>query len=433
MPFDIGGTILDSTHIYADGASGIVKDNLILHYDSSRPDSYPGSGSTWYDISGNNYDATLYNSVTFTNHSSLQTRIGDERLNFTLVDHALTSHPTNESGLDSLFTNGTNVTTGLHEGAISFGNQGQTIRWGGTVGGYPSYWDRSVPNSSGSSNYGWKVEGYIFLPETGTYAFHIDGDDAMDFFINGTKCAYWYGGHGFNYQSAGGTGTSQSFNKGWYSFEARFEEIGGGDGIAVGWRLPSTGGSSYSTIPGNAFSSYLPKSTKRTLRFDRSQSQYANGPHNSALSLSGDMTLECWFIVYNDNVGWVRVVGKGTHPAARYGLWYHGTAGHLLWQRYDGPSSTWMNIQQSSSLQLNTWYHMVGVSSGTTHTLYINGSSVGSGTSLSSFSTDTAVFQVSAGGSRHEGEIADVKVYNAGLTSTQVLQNYNAQKARFGL
>lgn len=35
----------------------IVRDNLLLHYDMANVKSYPGSGNTWFDMSGNNYNA----------------------------------------------------------------------------------------------------------------------------------------------------------------------------------------------------------------------------------------------------------------------------------------------------------------------------------------------------------------------------------------
>lgn len=39
----------------------IVSSNLILHLDANDSNSYPGSGSTWFDISGNNNNFTLDN------------------------------------------------------------------------------------------------------------------------------------------------------------------------------------------------------------------------------------------------------------------------------------------------------------------------------------------------------------------------------------
>ena len=44
---------------------GIVKDGLILDLDAAKKESYPGSGTTWFDISGNNNHFTLYNGVSF--------------------------------------------------------------------------------------------------------------------------------------------------------------------------------------------------------------------------------------------------------------------------------------------------------------------------------------------------------------------------------
>ena len=37
----------------------IVTDNLVLALDAANTKSYPGSGTTWYDLSGNNFDFTL--------------------------------------------------------------------------------------------------------------------------------------------------------------------------------------------------------------------------------------------------------------------------------------------------------------------------------------------------------------------------------------
>ena len=39
----------------------IVSNGLILCLDSANPRSYPGTGSVWYDVSGNGYQATMSN------------------------------------------------------------------------------------------------------------------------------------------------------------------------------------------------------------------------------------------------------------------------------------------------------------------------------------------------------------------------------------
>ena len=65
MPFNIGGYIYNGG--IADPADyyNIITRGLILHLDASAPSSYPGSGTTWSDISGNNHVGTLTNGPTF--------------------------------------------------------------------------------------------------------------------------------------------------------------------------------------------------------------------------------------------------------------------------------------------------------------------------------------------------------------------------------
>lgn len=49
--------------------SSIITDGLLLHLDAGNPASYPGSGTTWYDLSGNGYNATLINGPTYNSDS----------------------------------------------------------------------------------------------------------------------------------------------------------------------------------------------------------------------------------------------------------------------------------------------------------------------------------------------------------------------------
>lgn len=44
----------------------IVTSGLVLNLDAGNNSSYPGSGTTWYDTSGNGYNGTLTNGPTFT-------------------------------------------------------------------------------------------------------------------------------------------------------------------------------------------------------------------------------------------------------------------------------------------------------------------------------------------------------------------------------
>lgn len=49
----------------------IVTDGLVLCLDAENPLSYPGSGNTWYDLSGNGNHFTIGSSLTFSNNTFL--------------------------------------------------------------------------------------------------------------------------------------------------------------------------------------------------------------------------------------------------------------------------------------------------------------------------------------------------------------------------
>lgn len=58
------------------GAS-IVRDGLVLHLDAANPKSYPGSGTTWKDLSGLSNDATLINGTSFTDKKMIFDGVND--------------------------------------------------------------------------------------------------------------------------------------------------------------------------------------------------------------------------------------------------------------------------------------------------------------------------------------------------------------------
>jgi hypothetical protein len=65
MPFDIGGIIYNGTHADLQDYKNIITRGLVLHLDASALESYPGSGTSWFDISGNVNNSTLVNGPTY--------------------------------------------------------------------------------------------------------------------------------------------------------------------------------------------------------------------------------------------------------------------------------------------------------------------------------------------------------------------------------
>ena len=75
-----------------------VRDGLVLYLDAANARSYPKSGTTWFDRSGNGQNFTLYNSPTFSTNN------GGELLFSGSNDYARIR---NSSSIDLLSSNGT--------------------------------------------------------------------------------------------------------------------------------------------------------------------------------------------------------------------------------------------------------------------------------------------------------------------------------------
>ena len=61
MPFDVNGNILTILQVKHYNEANIVRNGLALYLDAGIANSYPGSGTSWFDLSGNNYTETLVN------------------------------------------------------------------------------------------------------------------------------------------------------------------------------------------------------------------------------------------------------------------------------------------------------------------------------------------------------------------------------------
>lgn len=103
-------------------------------------------------------------------------------------------------------------------------------------------------------------------------------------------------------------------------------------------------------------------------------------------------------------------------------------------------ASTYKDIQSTVGVTLNSIYNVTVVfQASTTMSIYINGIFDNSvATTLPSITKGAAApFQLgddpAVGSLYFQGNIYSLKVYNRVLSASEVLQNYNATKARFGL
>ncbi|MCI4671618.1 MAG: T9SS type A sorting domain-containing protein [Bacteroidia bacterium] len=120
-------------------------------------------------------------------------------------------------------------------------------------------WDIDIPSSvqalteietptNVADNYGGRIRGYIFPPQTGTYNFWIASDDQGELFIsidddpaNKVSIANvpgWTSSRQWAKYPDDQQGSVSLVAGQRYYFEARFKEGGGGDNLAVRWQLP---------------------------------------------------------------------------------------------------------------------------------------------------------------------------------------------------
>ena len=90
----------------------------------------------------------------------------------------------------------------------------------------------------------------------------------------------------------------------------------------------------------------------------------------------------------------------------------------------------------NSVLNLNQWYNVVCAVNNNNILFYVNGivETIYTGNNLTTRSGDDTQYSIgNAYYGKFIGKIANVKVYNKALSATEILQNYNVTKSRFGL
>jgi hypothetical protein len=161
---------------------------------------------------------------------------------------------------------------------------------------------------------------------------------------------------------------------------------------------------------------------------------------------SGDWTMEAWVRIGAFGNSQV-ILGKFNNGGAAQHVSYSirlNTTGNLFAQLGSGSGSGSTLFVNSTNYQtaVDTWYHVMYVFTNVaTDSLetYINGVSVGSVShSLPSILNSTNPLYIGRynGGEFPQnfiGNIGIVRIYNAALTSEQVLQNYNANRGLYGL
>lgn len=129
--------------------------------------------------------------------------------------------------------------------------------------------------------------------------------------------------------------------------------------------------------------------------------------------------------IMTGGTSWIFSYGSPFQSASRF----VGRLGSTFWAGGYNDDITF------GTAQTNTWFNMVATWDGSNARMYIDGSLVTGPTSRSWNTVSSAAYvgAQTSGGEGWYGNIAQVLVYNRALTDAEVLQNFNIDKARFGL
>jgi len=167
---------------------GIVTDGLVLNLDAGTPLSYPGTGTTWTDLSGNGKTGTLTNGPTY-NSSNGGSIVFDRENDYVVLTNSYSSPslPTGSSArtVISCFKTGASFSGQTYEHILHYG-----------FTDYDSAYGIALLNISGSfyiSNHTWAGTSYFtnFPVSTNTIyyvatTYNNSSTPRNTFFVNGT-------------------------------------------------------------------------------------------------------------------------------------------------------------------------------------------------------------------------------------------------------
>ena len=206
---------------------------------------------------------------------------------------------------------------------------------------------------------------------------------------------------------------------------------------------PTTGTTWYD-ITGNNYNvtlnngpTFSNSGTSSSIVFDGTD-DYGIIPYNSAWNYNNNITLEAWVMVTTNSSNYLGIFGPFSQTPAYNGFNFSVPSGsNKLSFLVGGNGGAAYYVRQNTQYSLNTWYHLVGVINNGTSRLYVNGVLQDDSTTMT-VAPPVGPFML---GKFYDGvndyyfggRIANGKFYNRVLSQSEITQNYNALKGRYGL
>lgn len=114
------------------------------------------------------------------------------------------------------------------------------------------------------------------------------------------------------------------------------------------------------------------------------------------------------------------------------------TPNTLWFGRGGGGATGSLSVNVSALMSNGNWYQIVLVrSASNAETVYLNGSSIGTGNVSDTFNDGVTLFASLENNPNYSGyltgNISNIKIYNRALSAAEILQNFNALRGRYGI
>lgn len=160
---------------------------------------------------------------------------------------------------------------------------------------------------------------------------------------------------------------------------------------------------------------------------------YVSIPNSSSLNISSAITLEAW-IYPTKNTGVQNVISKSTNAVNNGYIYPRTDNGWTASIFYLQTASGW-NTLSATWPSLNSWHYTAATYDGSTQKIYINGQLSASRNQTGTITTNSNSLVIGnqpGFAEYYGGRVSQVKIYNRSLTASEILQNYNATRSRYG-
>ena len=167
---------------------------------------------------------------------------------------------------------------------------------------------------------------------------------------------------------------------------------------------------------------------------------------NSLIFGNGDFTVNIWMKFPVSSIGeasgWGPIVSKGCATSAPAGTWWlaqNSTTTNRVTLNISSTAGGAFVSAVTTGVLSDGWHNICAQRNGSTSTIYADGvlqsTDVSSDSDLSSTGplTICTTFTTSLTGKRTSTSIGNIQLYNRALSLTEIQQNYNTIKTRFGL